>query len=377
MKQEFTIYVAMSGGVDSCVAAALLKRQGYNCIGITLKTFCYSQNTTSEKSCCSLDAIQDARAVCRKLDMPHHVMDVSDFFGEKVIDKFVNEYLNGRTPNPCVECNRYVKFEHLMKKVAAMGGDKVATGHYARIEQNGERYALRRGIDRSKDQTYFLWGLTQEELARSLFPVGELSKEETRDIARELGLRVADKVESQEICFVPDNDYAGFVKQQVGDKVKPGPILNMAGDVLGQHKGLAYYTIGQRRGLGLSMPNPVYVAQLDVARNAVIIAENEALFNSGLRAGQVNWISVDPISEPRSAFAQIRYRHTAQPGILRRLPSGEAELIFDEPQRAITPGQSVVFYDDDDRVLAGAVIEGVFEAASPQEFDSVSELTIT
>ncbi len=358
---DSTVYVAMSGGVDSCVAAALLHEQGFLCVGVTLKTFCYSQNMTNERSCCSLEAIQDARVVCQKLGIRHYVMDVSDFFGEKVVDKFVSEYLSGRTPNPCVECNRHVKFEHLMTKVAALDSDRVATGHYARIAPKGQRFGLQRGLDRDKDQSYFLWGLSQRELSRTLFPVGHISKAETRSIAVDLGMRVAHKPESQEICFVPDNDYAGFVQRRVGNQVQPGPIFNLAGETVGEHKGLAYYTIGQRRGLGLAMNKPIYVAQLDVKRNAVIIAEDTDLFKSTFRAAEMNWLSIDPPTEPIPAMAQIRYRHHAQPGMLTVLPSGAIEFTFNEPQRAITPGQSAVFYDETDQwTLAGGVIEAVF-----------------
>ncbi len=353
------VYVAMSGGVDSSVAAALLVEEGYNCAGITLKTFCYNENPGAAQSCCSLSTFLDASKVCRKLGISHQVLDVSDFFRDKIITNFVNEYLSGRTPNPCVDCNLFVKFEYLLEKVATTDGTKIATGHYAKIEKNGRRCELRRGVDRAKDQSYFLWRLSQRQLNRALFPVGKLSKEETRRLARDLDLPVADKSESQEICFVPDKDYAGFVKQQVGDKVQPGPIYNLDGEMLGRHKGVAYYTIGQRRGLGLSMNKPVYVAQIDAARNAIIIAENDDLFATSLAADRVNWVSIERPDKPMSVQAQIRYRHPPRPGRLFPLPAGRVEFRFDQPQRAITPGQSVVFYDRD-LLLGGGIIDKVF-----------------
>ncbi|OQY26715.1 MAG: tRNA 2-thiouridine(34) synthase MnmA [Candidatus Cloacimonetes bacterium 4572_55] len=356
---EPTIYVAMSGGVDSSVAAALLVEQGYRCEGATLKIF-DDRSQSTEKSRGFSEPIRDARAICDKLNIPHHTIDVVDFFREKVIAQFVNEYLNGRTPNPCVECNRYVKFGYLMEKLPAVGGDRIATGHYIRVGKRGSRFALRRGVDRAKDQSYFLWRLTQEQLKRALFPLGETSKSETRSLARELGFSVAEKQESQEICFISDNNYAGFVRRKAGNMPKPGRILDMDGNVLGEHKGIAYYTVGQRRGLGLSMPRPVYVARIDAKQNAIIVSENESLFHKCLRAHHVVWSGMDSLHQPINATAQIRYRHQAQPGRLFFYPDSTVEFCFETPQRAITPGQSVVFYDDSGWIIAGGVIESVF-----------------
>ena len=355
------IFIAMSGGVDSSVAAAILVEQGLDCVGVTLKTFCYANQNSSEKSCCSLDSINDAKNICQKLKIPHYVIDVNSQFKEKVVDNFIREYLTGHTPNPCVECNRHIKFGYLLKNVGAAKEDMIATGHYAQIEKMNSRFALKRGTDISKDQSYFLWGLSQDELSQTLFPLGGLTKEQTREIARQMGLKIAEKIDSQEICFVPDNNYGDFVKAHAAEEIQPGPIFDLSGKHLGNHGGIVNYTLGQRKGLRIAMNRPVYVVKIDAKKNAVYIGNDQDLFKSNVIVDQVNWVSISPPNLNITAFAQIRYRHEAAPGKLIYLPDGKVQFCFQEPQRAITPGQSAVFYDTDNKsILAGGVIDSVF-----------------
>ncbi len=356
------IVVGMSGGVDSSVAAALLVEQGYDVVGVTLRVWPWKEHeepTTRFGSCCSPETVDDARRVARALGIPYYLLNTEREFDRSVIDNFATEYRAGRTPVPCVICNRDVKFGSLLHRARAWDAVAVATGHYARItcDAASGRYLLWRGVDSAKDQSDFLWPLTQTQLASARFPVGHLTKQEVRAKARQLGLVTADKPESQEICFVPDDDYRGFLQRRDPTMFTPGAILDAAtGAKLGGHGGLANYTIGQRRGLGLVTSRSLYVLDLDHARNAVIVGEAHALEQERLTASQTNFIAVDPPRSPLRVRAKIRHSHTAAPATVRQIGPGRAEVVFDSPQRSITPGQSVVFYDGD-RVVGGGVIE--------------------
>lgn len=364
------VVVGMSGGLDSSVAAALLVQQGYDVVGITIKTYRYEDvggNVGSDTSCCSLDGINDARRVAMGLGIPHYVYDFTERFGNDVIDYFVDAYLAGDTPNPCVMCNRTIKWAEMLRRAEALGADYIATGHYARVRRDPEsdRFVLSRGLDPSKDQSYALWALTQESLARTIFPLAELTKPESREIAARLGLAVAGKRESYEICFIPDNDYNRFLKENVQgleERVAGGEIVK-DGEVIGHHNGYPFYTIGQRKGLGLSSPDPLYVINIDAATNRVEVGDGDALLHRGLRAERANMIKYESIPEPMRLTAKIRYKDDGAPCLCRTLEDGTLELIFDEPRRAITPGQSVVIYDGDD-VVAGGVIREWFDEGS-------------
>lgn len=357
------VAVAMSGGVDSSVAAALLQEQGYEVVGITMQIWPDSKTyggLDREGSCCSLSAAEDARRVADRLGFPHFVLNFREVFQEKVIQDFVEEYLRGRTPNPCIRCNEFIKFAALLHKARALEVDYVATGHYARVgfDPGRGRYTLRRGVDPRKDQSYTLYPVPQELLARILMPLGEWRKEEVREKARQLGLRVANKPESQEICFVPEGDYRRFLREHAGERLRPGPILNLRGEVLGQHPGLAFFTVGQRRGLGLSWHEPLYVLALDPERNAVIVGPEEELYRRRFLVVQVNYVSLPPQEEPFEAEVMVRYRMSPQPATVIPLGEDTVEVVFHQPQRAITPGQSAVFYRGDE-VLGGGRIERV------------------
>jgi tRNA-specific 2-thiouridylase len=355
------VVVAMSGGVDSSVAAALLVEQGYDVIGITLKTYRYEDvggNTGNESSCCSLDGINDARAVASRLGIPHYVLDFSEKFGVEVIDNFVQEYLDGRTPNPCVVCNRKIKWEELIRKSTALGAGKIATGHYARIRPESGRWILSRGKDDSKDQSYALWGLTQDSLARTLFPLAEMTKPEARAAAARFDLPVAGKGESFEICFIPDNNYERFLKERLPglQQAVDGGEMLMDGEVVGKHRGYPFYTIGQRKGLGLARSRPVYVTGIDRAANRITVGYEENLQMGGLRASQVNMIKYKDLLDPRRFIARIRYKDPGGEATAVLLGDGRLEVRFDGPRRAVTPGQSVVLYEGDD-VVGGGVID--------------------
>ncbi|HBN07637.1 MAG TPA: tRNA 2-thiouridine(34) synthase MnmA [Cyanobacteria bacterium UBA8530] len=348
-----TVLCAMSGGVDSSVAAALLLQQGYQVIGATMQIWGAEEG---ERACCSLSAVEDARRVAAKLGIPHYVLNFQEEFRQTVIEDFIREYRCGHTPNPCIQCNRWLKFDKLLRCAHDLGARFIATGHYARTFQDTGRFAIRRGIDRSKDQSYALYSLEQEQLENILFPLGELTKVRVREIGRELGLRTADKPDSQEICFVPDNDYGRFLREEAPDTAREGDILDLDGKVVGRHGGIAFYTIGQRKGLGLYRPHPLYVVALDSEKNTLTVGEKSALFQQ--RATTRNLVlgkwDEEALNHPRAVTAMLRYKMVAAPGIAR-LEGGNLILDFDLPQRAVTPGQALVCYDGDDVVCGGTI----------------------
>ncbi len=353
------VVVGMSGGVDSSVAAYLLKEQGYDVIGITMQIWQDGADLAENDACCGLWAVEDARQVAQALEIPHYVMNFRQEFKCHVIDYFIEEYLQGRTPNPCIACNRHVKWEALLQKSLAMGADYIATGHYARIAKlsNG-RFALRRGAGDKKDQTYALYNLTQEQLSHTLMPVGEYTKEEIRAIAQRIGLPVALKPDSQEICFVPDDDYAGFIERQAGEQVPgEGNFVDRDGNVLGRHKGITHYTIGQRRGLELPMGERVYVTQIRPDVNEVVIGKNEDLFTREIICTGAAFMAIKDLDSPRRVLAKIRYNHKGEYAAIQKLPDGRIRVSFEQPVRAATPGQSVCFYEGE-YVLGGGIITG-------------------
>lgn len=355
------VVVGMSGGVDSSVAAYLLKEQGYDVIGVTMQIWQSEEQAIQEENggCCGLSAVDDARRVAAKLDIPYYVMNFKNEFKQNVMDYFVTEYLAGRTPNPCIACNRYVKWEALLKRSLEIGADYIATGHYARIEQlaNG-RYAIKNSVTAAKDQTYALYNLTQYQLEHTLMPVGEFEKSRVREIAEEQGLPVAHKPDSQEICFIPDHDYASFIETECNGKVPgPGNFVTETGEILGRHKGITHYTIGQRKGLDLPMGHPVFVTKIDPVKNEIVIGENEDTYTKELICDHINYMSVEGITKPTRALTKIRYAHKGSMCTLEPLEDGKSiRCVFDEPVRAVTPGQAAVFYEDD-HVLGGGIIQ--------------------
>jgi tRNA-specific 2-thiouridylase len=340
------VVVAMSGGVDSSVAAALLAEAGHDVIGLSMQLYDQREGESGYGSCCSLDDLHDAGRVARRLGIPHYIVNFEREFQETVVANFVNEYVAGRTPIPCSHCNSDLKFATLLDRSMAYGAEAVATGHYARIGIDPEtgRHVLRRGLDAAKDQSYFLFSLTQEQLSRASFPVGDLSKDTVRDVARKLGLSVADKPDSQEICFVPDGDYAAFVERKAGTLDTGGEIVSQSGDVLGHHGGVHRFTVGQRKGLGIAAAEPLYVLQLRPADKTVVVGPRPELERTSLTASQVNWIAGMPPGGPLRVTAQIRHRHQPAAGTLTPLDGDRASMEFDAPVMAITPGQAVVFY---------------------------------
>jgi tRNA-uridine 2-sulfurtransferase len=358
MEKRKRIVVAMSGGVDSSVTAALLKEEGHEVIGISMQVWDHSRFAGEEKfgSCCSLDDIHDARRVAEQLEIPFYVVNFEEEFQQLVIDDFVTEYFRGRTPNPCVRCNQRVKFELLLKKALELDADALATGHYARIERDDAGWwRLLTGIDSGKDQSYFLFTLTQQQLGRVLFPLGGMTKPEVRRHAARFALRVAEKGESQEICFIPDNDYVRFLEEAHGEGLLSGDIVDSGGTILGRHGGAYRYTIGQRKGLGIAHPHPLYVVGVSPERREVIVGAKEELYAEGLAAGGMNWIGPEPVA-PFEAACKIRYRHRPVPCRVIPLPDNRAEVRFSEQQKAVTPGQAVVLYDGE-RVMGGGWIE--------------------
>ena len=352
------VVVGMSGGVDSSVAAWLLKEQGYQVIGVTMQIWQEEMAQQENGGCCGLSAVEDARRVAYMLDIPYYVMNFKLEFKKNVIDYFVSEYLKGRTPNPCIACNRYVKWESLLKRSLDIGADYIATGHYARIArlENG-RTALCRSKTAAKDQTYALYNLTQEQLCHTLMPVGDYTKEEIRAIAKQIGLRTADKPDSQEICFIPDNDYAGFIDREAGEQVpKEGNFVTKDGTILGRHKGITHYTIGQRKGLGIALGTPVFVNEIRPDTNEVVLGSNEEVFGNTAYANQLNLMSVPDLEGEMEVTAKIRYSHRGAPCIIRKVESDKVRCDFAEPVRAITPGQAVVFYQGDLVVGGGCIM---------------------
>lgn len=371
------VVVGMSGGVDSSVAAYLLQQQGYEVIGITMQIWQDEDVCSMEENggCCGLSAVEDARRVASSLGIPYYVMNFKQEFKENVIDYFVSEYLKARTPNPCIACNRYVKWEALLKRSLDIGASYIATGHYASIERlpNG-RYSIKKSVTQAKDQTYALYNLTQHQLAHTLMPVGAFEKDKIREIAKNLNLPVANKPDSQEICFVPDNDYAGFIAEYLEKKkqqsdlseadsirqytgLQPGNYVNTAGEVIGRHKGLIHYTVGQRKGLGIAMGQPIFVVELRPETNEVVLGNANEVFSDRLVANRLNFMSIENLDGDMVVDAKIRYSHKGARATIKRTGPDEILCIFDEPQRAITPGQAVVFYDGDYVVGGGTILK--------------------
>ena len=376
------IAVAMSGGVDSSAAAAILKEQGHDLVGFTMQLWNQRRGVTTDENgdplpsrCCSLDDVYDARRVAEELGFPFYVLNLEREFERDVVQPFVTSYLNGETPIPCVSCNSRLKFAALDQLAVSLGCEKVATGHYARVEYDplAKRYRLLRGRNQQKDQSYFLWELTQDQLARSLFPLGEMSKPEARDTARRNQLAVAEKKESQEICFVPDGNYSGFIDRylEIGqispidpitDQMKSnapgsGEIVDKNGKVIGRHTGIHRYTVGQRRGIGIANERPLYVLSIDAANQRVVVGPPEELLSREFKAAGVNWISGDEPAEPIRAKVRVRYRHIEAPATITTVGDHRVRVVFDEPQRAITPGQAAVFYNDDEVLGGGWIIK--------------------
>lgn len=357
MKQK--VVIGMSGGVDSSAAAWLLKEQGYDCIGATMEIWKPKENLLQEQEggCCGLSAVEDARRVADRIGIPYYVMNFRREFEENVISYFIREYENGNTPNPCIACNRYVKWESLLERSLSIGAEYIATGHYARIRKlpNG-RYAIANSKTSKKDQTYALYNLTQRQLAHTLMPVGDYTKEEIRAIAARAGLLTADKPDSQEICFIPDNDYASFIKKNGTKEISEGNFVTKDGTVLGRHKGITHYTVGQRKGLGLSLGHPCFVLEVRPETNEVVIGSNEDTFSNVVYAEHLNFMGIEDIEDELRALVKIRYSHAGAMATLKRVGKDKIQCTFDEPQRASTPGQALVFYLDDYVAGGGTIV---------------------
>lgn len=356
------VMLGMSGGVDSSVAAVVLTEQGYNVVGVTMQIWPDMDEGIKqlEGGCCSLSAVDDARRVADRLGIPYYVLNFKDVFQEKVIDYFKGEYLKGRTPNPCIACNRFVKFEALLQKAVSMGMDYIATGHYARIDFDAAtgRYLLKKSVTEEKDQTYALYTMTQEQLSKTLFPIGDFTKDRVREIAREMNLPVAHKPDSQEICFVQDNDYGRYISENTDKEIKPGYFVDREGRKLGMHKGIIHYTVGQRKGLGNTFGKPMYVLEICPENNTVVLGDKNEVYSTELTASDINFISIPELKEEMRVTAKIRYTAKEAAAVVSPIEDkpGSFRVVFDEPQRAITPGQSVVLYSAG-TVVGGGVID--------------------
>ncbi len=355
------VMLGMSGGVDSSVAAACLLEMGYEVIGVTMQIWPDKDEDRqkTEGGCCSLSAVDDARRVADMLGIPYYVLNFKNVFEKNVINYFIGEYLNGRTPNPCIACNRKVKFEAMLEKAVSMGIDYIATGHYAKIEYNEEskRYLLKKSVTSAKDQTYALYTMTQEQLKRTLMPIGNYTKDRVREMAKELRLPVASKPDSQEICFVEDNDYGRFISENTDADITPGSFVDTKGNILGQHKGIVHYTVGQRKGLGIAFGRPMFVVGIDTTKNQVVLGNEDEVFSNTLIASDLNFISIEKLDGPMKVNAKIRYSAKEAGAVIEMIGEDRLKVVFDSPQRAVTPGQSVVFYNDD-TVVGGGVIQG-------------------
>lgn len=356
------VVIGMSGGVDSSVAAYLLKEQGYEVIGMTMQIWQDESRDEVEDhgGCCGLSAVDDARRVCQKIGIPHYVVNFKNDFKNKVIDYFVEEYTKGRTPNPCIACNRYVKWESMLHKALQIGADYIATGHYAKVVYLSDvgRYALKISSAVGKDQTYALYNLTQEQLKHTLMPLGDYDKDTIRKIAKDIGLGVATKPDSQEICFIPDNNYGSYIEQNYDFSIPKGNFVDTKGNVLGKHKGIIHYTVGQRKGLGISFGKPMYVVEIRPQTNEVVLGENDEIFQKVLYANKLNFMPFETLEGPMRVHAKIRYSHKLSPCVITMQDENTLKCEFDEPQRAITPGQAVVFYDGDIVVGGGTILFG-------------------
>lgn len=357
MAENKKVMIGMSGGVDSSVAAFLLQKESFEVIGATMKLYNNEDiDFVSEKTCCSLDDVLDAKSVCARLGIRHYTLNMTDDFKKEVIERFILAYQNGFTPNPCIDCNRYMKFSKMLHKAQELDIDYVATGHYARIEKQGDRYILKKAVDLSKDQSYVLYSLTQEQLKVTKFPLGNYTKQQVREIAEENGFVNARKHESQDICFVPDGDYSKFIEYYTGKTYPCGDFVDMNGKRLGEHKGIIRYTIGQRRGLGLALPASMYVVEKDVDNNKVILGFNDDLFKKEVNVKNISFTACDGLDKPERLCAKIRYNQKEQPATVTQTDENHFTIVFDEPQRAITKGQAAVLYDGD-TVVGGGTIE--------------------
>lgn len=350
------VVLGMSGGVDSSVAAYLLLEQGYEVIGVTMQIWEEDEEYEErEGGCCSLSSVNDGRRVAHKLGIPFYVMNFKEEFKEKIVTNFIDEYLNGRTPNPCIACNKYIKFESFLKRALNLGADYIATGHYAKIEEKDGRYLIKKGVDLTKDQSYVLYNFTQFQLEHTLLPCGDYTKDDIRAIAKKIGLSVHNKKDSQEICFIPDDDYGKFIQKRTGEVPKEGYFKDLNGNILGKHKGILHYTIGQRKGLEIALGKRMYVVDIDVEANEVILGENQDLFKKELIAEDVNFIPFDKLEKPLEVEVKVRYSTASNKGIIYPMESGEIKVELLNPQRAITKGQSVVFYQGDDLIGGGII----------------------